>query len=117
MGKRKKIYKCGMEAALAVLSGKWKFMILWSLTSNGTLRFGELRRVIAGISEKMLIQQLKEMQLDGIVCRKDHREVPPRVDYSLTGFGVELAEAVRPLSSWGERHIRKIGSLPTQTAA
>ena len=117
MRKRKKIYSCGLEAALAVIGGKWKFLILWTLASGGPIRFGDLRRAVAGISEKMLIQELKEMQLDGIVARKDYREVPPHVEYSLSGFGVELAEATKPLCAWGTKHIHRIGALPTQMAA
>ncbi|HUO97562.1 MAG TPA: helix-turn-helix domain-containing protein [Rhizomicrobium sp.] len=117
MHKRKKTYSCGLEAALAVIGGKWKFLILWHLALDGPKRFGDLRRAVAGISEKMLIQELKELGLDGIVARKDFRKVPPHVEYSLTGFGVELAEATRPLCEWGSRHIRRIGALPTQFAA
>lgn len=117
MRKRKKTYSCGLEAALAVIGGKWKFMILWVLVNNGAKRFGELRRAVSGISEKMLIQELKELEIDGIVLRKDFREVPPRVEYSLTSFGLELAEATRPLCAWGTRHMKRIGGLPTQVAA
>jgi DNA-binding HxlR family transcriptional regulator len=117
MRKRKKTYSCGLEAALAVIGGKWKFLILWTLGVHGAKRFGELRRAVAGISEKMLIQELKELELDGIVARKDFKEVPPRVEYSLTTFGIELAIATRPLCEWGTRHIKRIGGLPTQIAA
>jgi DNA-binding HxlR family transcriptional regulator len=117
MTKRKKTYSCGLEAALAVIGGKWKFLILFNLALGGTQRFGDLRRAVVGISEKMLIQELKELELDGIVIRKDYHEVPPRVDYTLTSFGRDLADATRPLCEWGSRHIKRIGSLPTQTAA
>ncbi len=117
MGKTRKTYSCGLQAALAVIGGKWKFLILWSLARGGSKRFGDLRRSVAGISEKMLIQELKELELDGIVARKDYREVPPRVEYSLTLFGRELAQATGPLCEWGERHIKRIGALPTQLAA
>jgi DNA-binding HxlR family transcriptional regulator len=117
MRKRKKTYSCGLEAALAVIGGKWKFLILWTLSNQGAKRFGELRRAVAGISEKMLIQELKELELDGIVARKDFKEVPPRVEYSLTTFGIELGEATRPLCAWGTKHIKRIGGLPTQVAA
>src|SRR5216683_6896686 len=112
---RHKTYGCGLEAALEVVGGKWKVLILWPLRSDAR-RFGELRRMVPGISEKMLIQALKEMELDGIVTRKDFREVPPRVEYSLTAFGRDLAEASRPLCDWGNRHLRRIGKLPTQCA-
>src|ERR1700733_12824758 len=80
-------YGCGLEAALDVVGGKWKPIVLWHL-AGGPRRFGELRRLVTGISEKMLIQQLREMQGDGIVDREDFREIPPRVEYSLTTFGV-----------------------------
>jgi DNA-binding HxlR family transcriptional regulator len=70
-------YGCGLEAALDVVGGKWKVLVLWHL-SPSTRRFGELRRLVAGISEKMLIQQLREMVSDGIVSRKDFEEIPRR---------------------------------------
>jgi DNA-binding HxlR family transcriptional regulator len=102
-------YGCGLEAALHVVGGKWKVLILWHLTS-GTRRFGELRRLVAGISEKMLIQQLRELRADGVVARKDFKEVPPRVEYTLTPFGVSLTEALRPLCDWGRRHMNRIAA-------
>ncbi len=104
---RRQAYGCGLEAALAVVGGKWKPIVLWHLTP-GPRRFGELRRLVTGISEKMLIQQLREMESDGIVARKDFREIPPRVEYSLTRFGVSLSEALRPLCDWGREHMSRI---------
>jgi DNA-binding HxlR family transcriptional regulator len=100
-------YGCGLEAALAVVGGKWKPIVLWQL-AQGTRRFGELRRLVTGISEKMLIQQLREMEADGIVSRNDFREIPPRVEYSLTEFGVSLGNALRPLCDWGREHMGRI---------
>jgi DNA-binding HxlR family transcriptional regulator len=100
-------YGCGLEAALAVIGGKWKPVILWHL-APGPRRFGELRRQVGGISEKMLIQQLREMAADGIVARKDYREIPPRVEYSLTAFGVSLGKALGPLCDWGRDHMERI---------
>ncbi len=105
----KRTYSCGLEASLDVVGGKWKPIVLWQL-SAGPRRFGELRRLVAGISEKMLIQQLREMQADGIVAREDFREIPPRVEYSLTEFGVSLREALRPLCEWGGEHMGRIGA-------
>lgn len=104
---RRPIHGCGLEAALAVVGGKWKPIVLWRL-AGGSRRFGELRRLVEGISEKMLIQQLREMEEDGIVSRRDFREVPPRVEYALTEFGVSLAEALRPLCEWGGEHMARI---------
>jgi DNA-binding HxlR family transcriptional regulator len=106
-------YGCGLEAALAVVGGKWKPIVLWHL-APGPRRFGELRRLVAGISEKMLIQQLREMKADGIVARKDYQEMPPRVEYSLTAFGVSLTEALRPLCDWGATHMKRIESRKDQ---
>ena len=103
---RRPIHGCGLEAALAVV-GKWKPIVLWRL-AGGARRFGELRRLVEGISEKMLIQQLREMEAEGIVARKDFREVPPRVEYAPTEFGVSLAEALRPLCEWGREHMARI---------
>ena len=100
-------YGCGLEAALAVIGGKWKPIILYELRESPR-RFGELKREIGSISEKMLIQQLREMDADGIVARKDFQEIPPRVEYALTEFGVSLAEALRPLCEWGREHMARI---------
>jgi DNA-binding HxlR family transcriptional regulator len=104
---KRQVYDCGLEAALAVVGGKWKPIVLWHL-APGPRRFGELRRLVTGISEKMLIQQLREMEGDGIVARKDYQEVPPRVEYSLTGFGASLGVALRPLCDWGREHMERI---------
>ena len=100
-------------AALDVIGGKWKVLILWPLT-NGASRFGELKREVPGISEKMLIQSLKEMELDGIVLRQDFKEVPPRVEYSLTEFGRSLCDALSPLCQWGEQHMQRIEACKLQ---
>jgi DNA-binding HxlR family transcriptional regulator len=104
---RRRPYECGIEAALAVVGGKWKPIVLWHL-SDDPRRFGELRRRVTGISEKMLIQQLREMEADGIVTRRDFREIPPRVEYAPTEFGVSLVEALRPLCDWGREHMARI---------
>jgi DNA-binding HxlR family transcriptional regulator len=104
-----KEYCCGLEAALEVIGGKWKVLILWALRAEPR-RFGELRRQIPGISEKMLIQHLKEMEADGIVTRKDYKEVPPRVDYAMTSFGHSLCDALAPLCSWGSRHMQRLAA-------
>ena len=104
---RQKNYFCGLEAALDVIGGKWKVLILWALRSEAH-RFGELRRLVPGISEKMLIQHLKEMESDGIVKRRDFKEVPPRVEYALTSFGQSLYVALAPLCEWGTLHMNRI---------
>ncbi len=94
---------CGLDIVLEVVGGKWKSLLLWELRSE-PCRFGELRRRMDGISEKVLIQQLREMEADGIVHRRQYNEVPPRVEYSLTPFGESLNVALEPLCEWGERN-------------
>ncbi|WP_158882519.1 winged helix-turn-helix transcriptional regulator [Amycolatopsis anabasis] len=104
---KQKVYSCGLDAAVDVVGGKWKAMILWALHTQHR-RFGELKRHVPGISEKMLIQSLREMEAVGLVHREVYHEVPPRVEYSLTEFGVSLNEALEPLGEWGEKHMRRI---------
>lgn len=101
-------YVCGIEAALDVIGGKWKILILWQL-HEVPRRFGELKRAVPGITEKMLIQQLREMEADGLVVRKAFPEIPPRVEYSLDQMGRTLAEATEPLCEWGTKHMARIG--------
>lgn len=100
-------FTCGLDIALAVVGGKWKPLVLFHLAS-GPRRFGELRRLVSGISEKVLIQQLRELESDGILNRTDYREVPPRVEYSITEFGRTLATALMPLCLWGEQHEKRV---------
>jgi DNA-binding HxlR family transcriptional regulator len=102
-------YRCGLVPALAVIGGKWKALILWELNSQPR-RFGELRRLVQGISEKMLIQQLREMEADGFVHREVFVEVPPRVEYSVTPLGASLNAALEPLCAWGEQHMQEISA-------
>ena len=90
----------GVEEALRILEGRWKLVILFHLFGGNVLRFSELRRAIPGVSEKMLIQQLRQMERDGIVRRFVHHQVPPRVDYSLTDWGQALCPGLDALLTW-----------------
>ena len=101
---------CGLVPALDVIGGKWKALILWEMHTQPR-RFGELKRLVLGISEKMLIQALREMETDGIVHREVFHEVPPRVEYTVTEFGATLNAALEPLCSWGEQHMERIVAL------
>jgi DNA-binding HxlR family transcriptional regulator len=92
-----------------VVSGKWKSLILWEL-DHGKKRFGELRRGLPGVSEKMLSQQIREMEEDGLVSRTVFPEVPPRVEYSLTEQGRSLNAALGPLGDWGSKRIERINA-------
>jgi DNA-binding HxlR family transcriptional regulator len=82
-------------------------MILWAL-GESPRRFGELRRRLRGVSEKVLTQQLRELETDGVVRREAHDEVPPRVEYSLTALGASLHVALMPLKAWGDQHLEAI---------
>ncbi|GHG82176.1 winged helix-turn-helix transcriptional regulator [Streptomyces griseocarneus] len=94
----------GLVTALGVIGGKWKPVILAELHRR-PLRFGELRRAVLGVSEKVLSQQLREMELDGVVHRDEcSRTLPRAVQYSLTELGLALHESLLPLAAWGEEH-------------
>jgi DNA-binding HxlR family transcriptional regulator len=104
-------YSCGLDVALSVVGGKWKPIVLFHL-NGGPRRFGELKRLVAGISEKVLIQQVRELAEDGIIVRRDYHEVPPRVDYQMTEFGRTLAQALMPLCAWGDENRQRIENWP-----
>lgn len=97
-------YVCGIDAAMDVIGGKWKVLILWALDEK-PCRFGELRRAVPGVTEKVLSSHLKELEDDGIVHREEYAEVPPRVEYSLTPRGVSLNAALAPLGEWGRENV------------
>ncbi|PZW47015.1 HxlR family transcriptional regulator [Humitalea rosea] len=90
----------GVEQALKFLEGRWKLVILFRLFGGKVLRFSELERSIPGISQKMLIQQLRQMEADGIVRRVIHHQVPPKVEYGLTEWGQALCPALDALLRW-----------------
>lgn len=110
------MFSCGLDVALSVIGGKWKPLILYHL-AHGTRRYGELKRAVGGVSDKMLIQQLKELHADGVVERRDHQQVPPKVDYSLTPFGKTLADSLAPLCAWGAEHIVQVERLVARRVA
>jgi DNA-binding HxlR family transcriptional regulator len=105
----RQVFSCPVEAAQQVIGGKWKSIILWHLsTAEAPCRFGILRREIPNATEKMIVQQLRELEAAGIVKRRVYREVPPRVEYSLTEEGKELRQSLEPLCAWGERYAKRI---------
>ena len=110
MTARRGPYICGIDAAMDVVTGKWKSLILWELDNHGARRFGQLKRALPGVSEKMLIQHLREMEADGLVHREQYPEVPPRVEYALTDHGRSLNAALRPLGDWGQERVKRIGA-------
>lgn len=108
-------YRCGMEAALDLVGGKWKILILYHLYGT-KLRFSELRRLVGRVSEKMLSQHLKEMVADGLLRRIDHQTVPPHVEYETTTFGADLCATMQMMCEWGERHMEAIEGIATARA-
>jgi DNA-binding HxlR family transcriptional regulator len=93
----------GIEHAISMLEGRWKLLILFHLFGGKTLRFSDLERAIPGVSQKMLTQQLRQLEQDGIVKRIVHPEVPPKVEYFLTDWGQSLCPALDKLLTWAEQ--------------
>jgi DNA-binding HxlR family transcriptional regulator len=103
-------FACPVAFTVDVIGGKWKSLILFHLMS-GTKRFNEVRRLIPDITQRMLTLQLRELEVDGIIHREIYREVPPKVEYSLTELGSSLAPLVSAMREWGAVHERKILEL------
>ncbi|MWC29366.1 winged helix-turn-helix transcriptional regulator [Paenibacillus sp. MMS18-CY102] len=101
-----KKYNISVEATLEVIGGKWKCVILCHLT-HGKKRTSDLKRLMPGITQKMLIQQLKELADDGIINRISYNQVPPKVEYELSEYGDSLKSILTMLCEWGETHIIK----------
>ena len=93
--------KCPAETTIEVIGGRWKVPIVWHLFT-GTKRFSELRRALPGVTAKMLTQQLRELESDGIVVRKVFAQVPPKVEYSLTDRGLSLRPVIDAMCKWGK---------------
>lgn len=102
--KNDKTFHCPVEAALDVIGGKWKPLILWAL-GDSVMRFGELQKALPGVNTKMLTKQLRELEADGIIRRKVYPEVPPRVEYVITDFGTTLIPVLEALCTWGAEYL------------
>lgn len=96
---------CSVEATLNLIGGKWKGVILYRLLDADVLRFNELRRILPNITQRMLTNQLRELEASGLVARRVYPEVPPKVEYRLTDYGRTLAPVVHALKQWGDTHI------------
>lgn len=99
-----KDYHCPVEVSMDLLSGKWKCLMLWHL-NDGTKRYKELERIVPGVSQKMLTQQLKELEKDGLITRTVYPEVPPRVEYSLTQLGKSAFPILDMMHSWATKEL------------
>jgi DNA-binding HxlR family transcriptional regulator len=104
---KKEMPLCPVEATLSIIGDKWKILILRDLI-EGTKRFGELKKSIGSISQKVLTQQLRDMEEDGLINRKAYAEIPPRVEYSLTETGNSLKPILDSMFLWGQQYKEKI---------
>lgn len=109
---------CGMSLAIDVVGGKWKLHLMWVL-GEGPQRFGQIRRMLDGVSEKVLTENLRQLESSGVVHREIYPEIPPRVEYSLTPLGDTLRVALAPLEQWGDQHRTELSAktLPAEVGA
>jgi DNA-binding HxlR family transcriptional regulator len=101
---KEKTYACPMEMTIDLIGGKWKALLLWNL-SLGTRRYSELTRQLPGATQKMLTQQLRDLEYNGLVTRKVYAEVPPKVEYTLTDFGMTLMPVLTAMNQWGKDYL------------
>lgn len=105
-----RVYHCALDVTMELVGGKWKTIVLWYLRKDKK-RFSELRRQIPGITEKMLSMQLRQLERDGFVSRTIYPEVPPRVEYELTGHGRTLLPLLEEIAAWGRMMGKKHGTM------
>ncbi|MBP2078463.1 winged helix-turn-helix transcriptional regulator [Oceanobacillus polygoni] len=101
-------FNCGKELTLAIIGGKWKMLIMWHLGKDGTKRFGELKTLIPGITQRMLVSQLRELEEDLIIQRKVYPVVPPKVEYSITEKGESLMPILESMYKWGNDYMENV---------
>ena len=104
------VYHCALDVTMELVGGKWKTIVLWYLRTDKK-RFSELRKLIPGITEKMLSMQLRQLEKDGFVSRTVHAEVPPRVEYALTTHGKTLLPLLEEIAKWGRLMGKKFGTV------
>jgi DNA-binding HxlR family transcriptional regulator len=95
-------YYCPVDLTLSVIGGRWKGLVFWNLR-HGTLRFGEIKKILVGINDKMLTQVLRELEVSGVVNRKVYEVIPPKVEYSLTKEGKKLLPVMMQMEQWGQK--------------
>ena len=99
---------CEIRDAFMMIGGKWKSMILYALSTQGVVRFNQLKKTVSGISQKMLTQQLRELERDGLIKRQAFPEVPPRVEYSMTELGLSLGPIYQAVHHWEQENLMAI---------
>lgn len=108
--------RIGVVASLEIIVGKWKPIILLHLLHGGTKRFGELKRLLPDITQKMLTTQLRELEEQDIIARKVYAEVPPKVEYSITAYGQSLNSILQQMHEWGVAHMKHIAKKRQETS-
>lgn len=103
---------CPVEATISLIDGKWKCVILFHLQEQGTVRFNELRRRVPGITQRMLTNQLRELETDGLIVRKVYAQVPPKVEYTVSELGSTLKPVLASLKTWGDTNIELFSRRP-----
>jgi DNA-binding HxlR family transcriptional regulator len=101
-------FNCEKELTLSIIGGKWKMLIMWYLGKEGTKRFGELKSLIPGITQRMLVSQLRELEEDLIIHREVYPVVPPKVEYSLTERGESLMPILDAMYEWGKNYMETV---------
>jgi DNA-binding HxlR family transcriptional regulator len=107
---------CSVEAAISLIDGKWKCVILFHL-QEGTLRFNEIRRRVPGATQRTLTNQLRELEMDGLIVRTVYAQVPPKVEYSLSELGLSMAPVLSALKLWGDSNIGRFAKAPASALA
>lgn len=111
MATNTRVHECPVETCLELLNGKWKPRILWHLHQNELLRFNELRRKLPGVTPKMLTQQLRELEQDGLIHREVYPVIPPKVEYSFSEFGQTIRPILDRIAQWGVQNNQQIVTL------
>ncbi len=99
-------YSCPIEYTMDLIAGKWKLIILWHLSQEKVMRYGEIKSTLNNITHKMLSQQLKELEADGFIHREAYPQIPPKVEYSLTKLGESFLPIVESMSNWGKNNLK-----------
>ena len=102
---------CAVEATVGLIEGKWKSVILWHLVTERVLRFNEIQKRIPNVTQRMLTNQLRELEQDGLIHRKVYAQVPPKVEYSMTSLGLSLQPILVALKNWGDQHMNLYGKV------
>lgn len=102
-----RVDQCPMTYTMNIIGGKWRLQIIWALYKQGTLRYNALFREVEGITNMMLTQSLRDLEARGIIVRTQYMEIPPRVEYALSGDGEALIPALKTLAAWGKNHMQE----------